>query len=182
MPVAQTSRLVLDEFSEADTPFILELLNTPGWLRFIGDRNVHDTDGANQYLENGPRKSYRDNGFGLWKVSSSATGAPIGMCGLLKRPELEHPDIGFAFLPEHAGKGFAFEAASEVLKLARDKYHLTTLFAIVQPDNTRSIALLRKHNFHFVRTITVQPKQEKLELYSHQLNSPVLTSTGPDSR
>lgn len=182
MSVAQTSRLVLEKFSDADTPFIIELLNTPGWLRFIGDRNVHDTDAAIQYLQNGPLKSYLDHGFGLWKVSLSATGAPIGMCGLLKRPELEHPDIGFAFLPQYAGKGFAFEAASEVLKLARGKYHIATLFAIVQPDNSRSIALLRKHNFHFVRTITAQPKHEKLELYSHQLSSPVLTSAGPDSQ
>lgn len=164
----RTKRLELTEFTVEDTPFILELLNTPGWLKFIGDRNVHTNEAAVGYLQNGPMASYRENGFGLWKVSLH-DGTPIGMCGLLKRTELECPDIGFAFLPAYERQGYAFEASSAALQRAKEVYHIAKLFAIVQPDNERSISLLRRQGFQFVKLITVPPKDEVLQLHSLKL-------------
>jgi RimJ/RimL family protein N-acetyltransferase len=164
--VIYTSRLIISRFDLADWPFILELLNTPGWLQFIGDRNVHTEEQAKAYLTNGPIKSYADFGFGLMNVKSQATGQSIGMCGLLKRDTLQHPDIGFAFLPEVAGQGYAFEAATAIIQNAQQDLSIQEICAIVQPDNERSISLLQKLQFQLMKEFSFPDKTEVLELYS----------------
>lgn len=55
--ILETERLILRELHIDDAPFIVELLNTPSFLRFIGDRGVRNTLDAVQYLQNGPLKS-----------------------------------------------------------------------------------------------------------------------------
>src|SRR5688572_4300133 len=107
--VLETARLRLREFTLEDTPFIIALLNSPGWLQFIGDRNVRTPEQARGYLEHGPFKSYRENGYGLCLVEQKESGNPVGMCGVLKRDTLDSPDIGFAFLPGFQGQGYALE-------------------------------------------------------------------------
>src|SRR5215210_8708442 len=97
--ILETDRLRLRQFTLQDTSFIIELLNSPGWLKFIGDRNVKSEPQARNYLENGPLKSYQEYGYGLSMVERKTDNQAIGMCGILKRQTLEHPDIGFAFLP-----------------------------------------------------------------------------------
>ena len=66
--ILETERLALREFTFDDTAFIVELVNSPGWIRFIGDRNIKTEEQAKTYLENGPLKSYAQHGFGLSMV------------------------------------------------------------------------------------------------------------------
>lgn len=164
--ILETNRLVLREFILEDTTFILHLLNSPGWLQFIGDRNVKTEAAAIQYLENGPLKSYRDNGHGLYAVTLKEENILIGMCGILKRPSLEHPDIGFAFLPAYTGKGYAFEAASATIQYAHQNLNLPTLCAITDPANTSSIRLLEKLGMTFTKSIITTEASEMLLLYT----------------
>src|SRR5688572_2577541 len=110
--IAETQRLTIREFTGSDAAFIVALLNSAGWLRYIGDRQVRNEKDALNYLENGPLKSYKTHKFGLWKVELKTTGQPVGMCGFLKRDSLSFPDIGFAFLPEFSGYGYAYESAT----------------------------------------------------------------------
>lgn len=142
----ETPRLRLRQLVADDAPFILELLNEPGWLRFIGDRGVHDLEGARGYIEKGPRSMYTRLGFGLYCVEAKGEGTPLGMCGLLKRDNLEHVDLGFAFLARHQGRGYAREAAAASLAEARG-LGLTEVAAITSPDNQRSIQLLESLGF-----------------------------------
>lgn len=160
-----TNRLRIREFTLEDAPFIVQLLNTEGWLRYIGDRNVHNDDDARAYLKVGPLKSYEENGFGLWCVEGKESAHPIGMCGMLKRPELDTPDIGFAFLPEYNGQGFALEAVEATLAHAHEVLRLPLVSAIVQPDNARSIALLTKIGFTFSGAMMFPGKEEVLKVY-----------------
>lgn len=171
-PIFQTSRLTFSAFSRRDSGFILELLNSPGWLQFIGDRNVHTDQDAIAYLDNGPLASYREHGFGLWRVDLQKEGRPIGMCGLLKRPELDGPDLGFAFLPAYHRQGFGHEAAEGTIRFARNNLQLPELLAIVQPDNTASIGLLLKIGFAFDKMIMAGLKMEWLRLYRLPLSYP----------
>src|SRR5436190_14229265 len=127
--IADTERLVIRQLTTGDSSFILELLNTPGWIRYIGDRGVHSLDDATKYIEKGPLASYQSNGFGLWIVTQKESGSPIGMCGLLKRDYLQNPDLGFAFLPEQSDKGYALETVRTVLAIARDTYEISRLDA-----------------------------------------------------
>jgi RimJ/RimL family protein N-acetyltransferase len=164
--ILETERLVLREFTTTDSNFILDLVNSPGWIEYIGDRNIRTTEQAVAYLLNGPMKSYRDNGFGLCMVQLKNEGTPIGMCGIIKRDTLEKPDIGFAFLPEFMGKGYAFEMADATLNYAITELKLPIIYAITIPKNSSSRKLLEKIGLKFVKTIS-SPENEELLLYSN---------------
>jgi len=165
--VLQTERVVLRKFTPDDAPFIITLLNSPGWIQFIGDRGVKTTEDAVHYLLNGPLKSYELNGYGLYLVESKEHAASIGMCGLVKRENLECPDIGFAFLPEYMGKGLAYEAAKAMLSFARKELGLSLIYGITLPDNRTSIRLLEKVGMKFNKTFKQINKEEELWLYSN---------------
>ena len=162
----ETERLGLREFTSDDAFFIVELLNTQGWLKFIGDRNVKTKEQAIEYLENGPIKSYEENDFGLWMVELKKDKTPIGMCGIIKRESLEHPDIGFAFLPEYFGKGYAFESASATLAYAKEKLGMEKILAITIPENEKSIRLLEKIGLSLEGSIAATAEEKHQLLYS----------------
>lgn len=164
--VIETTRLRLSRLELRDAPFILELLNEPGWLRFIGDKDVHCIEDAERYLRTGPLDSYARLGFGLFLVERKADGTPLGMCGLIKRDMLEEVDIGFALLERESGRGFAHESAVAVLNHAKH-LGLTRLMAITTPENEKSQRLLRKLGMRFEREI--QPGTEPLHLFVTEL-------------
>jgi RimJ/RimL family protein N-acetyltransferase len=164
--VLETERLRLRHFERTDAPFIIELLNSPGWLQYIGDRNVKTEDQAIQYLQNGPMKSYEVNGFGLSLVERKDDEQAIGMCGIIKREGLDHPDIGFAFLPPFEGKGYAYEIAAATLQYAKEQLGISKVTAITLPINTRSIRLLEKIGLHLTGTTRLPNSEEDLLLYS----------------
>lgn len=165
--ILQTQRLYLREFEWADADFILELLNSEGWLKYIGDRNVKNKLQAEDYLNNGPFKSYEERGYGLSLVALKENEKAIGMCGLLNRDYLEHPDIGFAFLPEFTGKGYALEIAEELIHHAALHWGIKKISAIVQPDNGPSIKLLQKLGLQFIKEIKTPPANQVLLLYGN---------------
>ncbi len=148
-------RLSLRHFTLDDAPFVLRLLNTPGFLQFIGDRGVRTLSDAENYLRTGPMASYAANGHGLDAVVLHDGDICVGMCGILQRETLPGPDLGYAFLPEYTGLGLAEEATRAALKHAREALHFSEMLAIVQPDNAASIKLL--HKLGFVKSETLQP-------------------------
>ena len=166
MTVPETERLLLRRFTVADAQFILTLLNEPSFLRYIGDKQVRNLEDARQYILNGPVASYERNGFGLCLVELKESHTPIGMCGLLKREELSDADIGFAFLPSFWNKGFAFEAATAVLKDARQGLKLQCILAITSLDNEASIKLLERLGFRFEKVIQLSANGEQVKLFT----------------
>ncbi|MBC3784205.1 GNAT family N-acetyltransferase [Spirosoma utsteinense] len=165
MCVLQTDRLCLHQLSTKDAPFILALLNTPGWLEFIGDRGVRNLADARNYILNGPVASYNQRGFGLYLVTLTESRLPIGLCGLLKRESLADVDIGFAFMPEYTRQGYAYEAASAVLTYARATLDLKRIVAITAPGNQRSISLLERLGLRYKAIIKLAGQTEESILY-----------------
>ncbi len=165
--ILETERLILRQFTTDDSKFIVQLLNSPGWIEFIGDRNIKTEEQAKEYLQKGPLKSYEVNRFGLSLVEMKNDRTPIGMCGILKRDNLENPDIGFAFLPEFTGKGFAFEIANATMVYAKDKLKLPVIFAITVSNNKTSIKLLEKIGMKFIKLFCLPNDHEELMLYSN---------------
>lgn len=164
--VLETDRLVLRHLTLNDAPFIVELLNEPSFLRFIGDRGVRSQQDARQYILNGPIASYKRNGFGLWLTFLKETGDPIGICGLLKRDSLPDADVGFAFLPAHWRQGYAFEAASAVVAHGRRSLGLKRILAITAPDNLASIALLEKMGMKFETMTRLEGETKDVRLFA----------------
>jgi RimJ/RimL family protein N-acetyltransferase len=127
-----------------DAAFILELVNDPGFLRFIGDKSVRTLDDARNYIRTGPAANYQDFGFGLFLVELRSDATPVGMCGLLKRASMRDVEIGFAFLGRFCGQGYATESGHAVMRLACESFGLERVVAIADRDNDGSANVLRK--------------------------------------
>ena len=166
--VLETDRLRLRRLSTDDAPFLLELLNDPSFLRYIGDKGVRTPADACQYILAGPMASYERFGFGLYRVEEKDGGEPIGICGLLKRESLEDVDVGFAFLPAFWSNGFAFESASAVLAHGRRTWGLKRILDITSPDNEPSIRLLAKLGFRFERMARLSEETPEIEVFASE--------------
>lgn len=147
--IVETDRLLVRALTLADAPFILELLNEPAFHQYIGDKGVRDVAGAEKYLREGPLAMYARHGFGLWLVVLKTTGEPLGMCGLLQRDYLPDPDLGFALLQRHTGRGYAHESAAAVLRHGQETLKLPRILAITAMENPPSVGLLQKLGFRF---------------------------------
>ena len=165
----ETSRLNLRWLTLDDAAFILELVNDPGWIRFIGDKSVTNLDAARSYLETGPVAMYREHGFGLNRVALKADDTAIGICGILQRATLAEPDLGFAFLPKFRRRGYAHEAAQAILGHTSRVMRLSRVAAILSPQNTASAGLVEKLGFSFERNYQAQPDAAMLDLYTIDL-------------
>lgn len=166
MKILETDRLILREIVETDAEFVLDLLNQPSFIKYIGDRNVRNIKQSHEFIENRYRKSYRDFGYGLYTVELTETNTPIGICGFVKRDSLPDADIGFAFLPQFCGKGYALESANAVMKYGRDVLDLERVLAITSQDNESSGRLLEKIGFKFDSLIKMPHETEELKLFS----------------
>lgn len=140
----ETERVRLRELVTDDAPFILALLNDPDFHRHIGDRGIRDLAAASDYIEQGPRQSYRSHGLGLLLVERKEDRAAMGICGLIRRPQLTDVDVGYAFLPAFRRQGYALEAVRAVLDDGYHRLGLERIVAIVAPDNQSSLQLLAR--------------------------------------
>jgi RimJ/RimL family protein N-acetyltransferase len=171
MIIAETERLIISKLTKKDAPFFLELTNTPKWIKYIGDRNLKTVKDAEQYLKNGIFKSYATFGFGFYKLQFKAENLKtIGICGLVKREELEDVDFGFGLLPEYEGKGFGYESSIAILELAKTKFKLKNIVAITNLDNKNSIKLLEKLGLIFEKRINPFEEDKELLLFAKKLN------------
>ena len=160
-----TARLRLREFTLDDAAFVLRLLNEPSFIANIADRGVRTIADAERYLADGPMTSYARHGFGLWMVEALGSGIPVGMCGLIRREGLEDADIGYAFVPEFWGAGFATEAGAATLSLARESFGLERVVAIVSPGNARSVRVLERLGFADEGMVKLKEDSEPLRFF-----------------
>ena len=156
-----TARLNLEKLNPDDYDFIKTLVNSKGWLEFIGDRNIHSDKESVEYIH----KILGTENLFYWVVRLKENNTPIGIISFLKRSYLDHFDLGFALLPDFSKKGYAHEAANAVLQLVSKlpEYHI--VLATTQPTNKSSIKLLIKLGFRFEREIDVE--SVKLHIYKN---------------
>jgi len=146
-----------------DAAFMLRLVNDPGWLANIGDRNVRNLEQSRAYIQK-TLDMYERYGFGSLVAELKDTGEPIGTCGLVKRDGVEEVEVGYALLPEFRGRGLAIEGAKAVLDYARDVLKLERVAAIVTPANRDSIKVLERIGLAFVRPMTL-PNNDQVYFY-----------------
>lgn len=166
MIVLETERLILRHQKIEDAAFILELLNDPSWIQYIGDRGVRTIEDARDYILKGALDMYARLGFGFYLTELKEGCIPIGICGLVKRDFLEDVDIGFALLPRFWGKGYAFEAASAVMSYAQCVLVQKRIVAITSEDNSASAKLLEKLGLHFESMIRYAGTVEEVRLFA----------------
>lgn len=161
----ETERLFLRRVSLADADLMLAVWNDPAFVRNVGDRGIRSLADARAAMEAGALKLYEDYGYGPYAMILKGDGTRVGICGLFKRDNLEHPDIGFAVLPDYCGAGLAGEAAFAVVAHACDDLGLTDLTAIVSPGNAPSIGLIEKLGLSFSGMIRMPGDDKDICLY-----------------
>lgn len=170
MIIAETNRLLISKFTLDDAAFFKELVNTPNWIKYIGDRNIKTLKDARKRIKEGHLKSYNTNGFGFYKLLlKEENNKSIGTCGLIKRDSLEHVDIGFAMLPQYEGNGFGYESALAVMALAKNEFKLDKIVAITLANNPNSIKLLEKLGLTFEKTVKPFDDEQELLLFAKTL-------------
>ncbi len=165
MNILETARLRVRVATPDDHAFFYALVNDPAFIEHIGDKGIRTLDEARTALLSGPIAMQEARGHSLYVVESKAAASPIGMCGLIKRDTLDCVDIGYAYLPDWRGQGYAFEAAQAVLAYA-PTLGLRRLLAIASPGNVASNGLLRKLGMRFERFIHLAPEDKGTNLYS----------------
>ena len=169
MSVLETDRLILTELKTKDAEFIHKLYNDQNFITYIGDKGIRSAQDAINFINTGPKQSYKDHKYGLYLVQlKDATS--IGICGLLKRDDLAFPDIGFAILPNFRKQGYAVEASRAILNDARERLQLTKILAITSSENIASIELLLKLGMLYKKMITIESDSKPVQLYSIQFN------------
>ena len=166
LPELETARLSLRRFVLDDAPSIVELLTQPSFIRNIGDRGVRNVDDATRYLRDGPLAMYEQYGFGLWRASRRVDDVFVGTCGLLKRDILPDVDVGYAFLPEHWGQGYACEAAKATIELGAGKFGLRRVIGVVSEHNAASIRVLEKIGMRFECMYPMRADEPEVRLYA----------------
>ena len=163
MCLIQTKRTTIRKISLDDAKFIFELMNTPSWLQYIGDRKIYNIEAAEEYLKNGLIKYYEHPGYSYYLVQTKNE-KPIGICGFLQRPNLENKDFGFAFKEEYHGQGYGYEVGREIMEYGISHFRFKVIDAFTHIDNVPSIALLKKLGFKG-QGIIEYPENEKSSLF-----------------
>lgn len=156
----ETERLFIRPIKTTDANFIIELVNTDGWLQFIGDRKVQNSSDAQKYIQN-----ILDNDKSFYSVFElKETKQPIGIITFIYRDNHQFPDIGFAMLPKYEKKGYAYEAAKKYLDEIINEKSLNKVIAITKSDNLKSIRLIERLGLKYEDEI--EDNTEILHLYS----------------
>lgn len=161
----ETDRLYIRPTSTEDASFIVTLMNTPKWIQFIGDRKVHTIDDAVAYINTKMTPQLEELGYANYTVITKEGNHKIGTCGLYNREGLEGIDIGFAFLPDHEGQGFAFEASNRIKQAAFEDFDIDMIKAITTKDNISSQKLLEKLGLTLTGTTSLLNDEEELLVY-----------------
>jgi len=164
--IVETPRLKLRELTVDDAEFILGLVNEPSFLANIGDKGVRTLDDAKEFILDGPWKRGQRRGYGQFMVELKPDGTPIGVCGLLYRKALDVTDVGCAFLPPYWRQGFAYEAASAVMKYGRSTLGVKKIVGLTSEENLASIGLLEKFGMTFQGIVKMSEDDEGTALYS----------------
>ena len=161
----QTNRLTLRPTGIEDAAFILELLNSPDWIKHIGDRNVHTKEEAIHYIEERMLPQYQEKGYGNYTLIEHKNQDKVGTCGIYARPDVEDVDIGFSMLPQFMKKGYGYEAASKMMYLAEHEFGIKKITAITTYANIPSQNLIKKLGMKYIKDIELPNDNEILMQY-----------------
>ena len=158
-----TARLSFCEIKCTDAKFIREILNQPGYLPHIGDREVRTIEQAEETITE--KFAYSSEGFGFYLMQRRDDDEVVGFAGIVDRDFLDTPDIGYALLQRHEGNGYATEAASAILDHARTSMQLKRVGAIISTGNDRSISVVERIGMKFLKQVQYPDEQELVNSY-----------------
>ena len=166
----ETDRLLLRRFEVSDAERLFEIYSDRETMKFMGrgPETVEDERGA---LERHKKIYYDPFGYGLWAVVLKSENKLLGRCGIIRQEidgETMH-EISYLIDRQYWNRGYVTEAGQAVVKLAREKYRLTKLIALILPENVGSIRVAEKCGLELERVIPVHKIWTNVGLYSREL-------------
>ncbi|MDX1762064.1 MAG: GNAT family N-acetyltransferase [Christiangramia sp.] len=165
----ETERLIIQPTSTKDADLILDLFNSPKYIKFVGNKNLQNIEDAEDYIKKRMISQLERLGYSNYTVTRKSDKTKIGCVGLYDREGVDGIDLGYSFLPMAEGKGYAFEAAAELKKAARNEFGMKYLNAITVKENSGSRKLLEKLGFEFQEIIHIPYDPNELMLYTINL-------------
>ena len=148
--ILESERLIIKEAKVNEASFYFQLFNDPDWIEFIGDKKLKSVEETRIYLKDILFKNSKLGGLGFFTVTLKENNKPIGTSTALQRDKLDFIDIGYGFLPEGRGKGYATEATKLIMEYVRTKFKQKKVLAFTMPKNQASQKLLKKIGFKFI--------------------------------
>ena len=164
----ETERLLIKPTSVGDAEFIYQLMNTPKFLKYIGDRDIKSMEDAANYIRIKMLPQLNHLGYSNYSLIRKSDDSKIGTCGLYDRDGVDGIDIGFVLLPEYEGLGYAYESTNRLKKAAFEEFEFEELNAITSKENISSQRLLEKLGLEMAGTIKLPNEDDELLLYKIQ--------------
>ncbi len=148
--ILETNRCRLRLFNQEDAESVFHLNLHPDIFRFTTDPPFESVEHARKFIEDYEKK--RINGFGRWAVELKSDGAFIGWCGIKYIPEENEYDVGYRFLPEYLGQGYAVETGVACIEYGFSK-GINRIVARVHKENFRSVRVSAKLNMLYEKDL-----------------------------
>lgn len=161
----QSERLIIRPTLEQDAKLIYQLMNSPKFIKYVGDRQLYSIKDAEKYIQDKMLPQLHSLGYSNYSLINKKNGAKIGICGLYDREGLDGIDIGFGILPEYEGLGYAFESSSRIIKAGFEELEISEIKAITNKENISSQCLLVKLGFNLEGKIMLANENDELLLY-----------------
>jgi RimJ/RimL family protein N-acetyltransferase len=162
----QSEHLFFRPLTADDAEAYWPLVALPEVLRYTGEQPQASLDGVRQILLSRPIRDYSVHGFGRMACIEKSSGRLVGFSGLKYLEDLQEVDVGYRFLPDCWGKGYATESARVLMQDGIVKHGITRIIGLVQPENIGSVRVLNKLGLTFERKIQPDGCASELDLYS----------------
>lgn len=150
--VFRTERLIVRRWLDSDLEMILKVYSDKEIVKFVGDGTPITPELADKWLVV-TKNNYEKRGYGMFTVLDLNKNI-LGFGGLVHPDNSELPEVKYAFLKDHWGKGYATEFVRHLLAYGLEKLKLKTIIATTHPENAASNYILEKCGFVNEKTLT----------------------------
>lgn len=164
MKSIETERLLLREFLSSDDEGMFQLDSNPNVHKYVGKKPVTHIDESRAYIEF-VHQQYKDFGIGRWAVVLKETNTFIGWSGIkfITATINNHQDfyeIGYRFIEEHWGKGYATEAGKAFIDYAFNEMKVKAIYAYADKENASSRNTLEKLGLKYVNSFILDEEED----------------------
>ncbi|MBV8635457.1 MAG: GNAT family N-acetyltransferase [Burkholderiaceae bacterium] len=149
----ETERLILRRFTPDDAEAYLPLVSDPEVNRYTAQDLVETVEQARQILLDYPIRDYETIGYGRMACIEKSSGRLVGFSGMKYLANLQETDIGYRFVRDAWGKGYATESASVLMQQCMQEFGLRRVIGLAYRQNTGSTKVLQKLGLVYEREI-----------------------------
>jgi RimJ/RimL family protein N-acetyltransferase len=139
MPI-ESKRLNLRLYRNEDFDFLASMLSDPEMVRFIGNGQVRDYEGAKRFLD-WIYSTYKHGlDMGLMVLVTKDDNVLIGHAGLVPQTidDRKEIEIGYWIAREYWGQGYATESALALRDYGSHQLGIKRFISLIQPGNIAS--------------------------------------------